>query len=310
MPQFSGIIPPIVTPLKAVDQLASQAVGRVCEHLIAGRVSGIFALGTTGEGPSLTYQIRYEMVECVCEAVAGRIPVLVGITDTSLVEAIHLAEHAAANNAAAVVAAPPYYFPTDQTGLIEWYTALADQSPLPVMIYNMPGCVGIEIAVETVERLSQHPNIIGVKDSSGNLENFRALCNSFSDSEFAVFMGPEELIPEAVAAGADGGVSGGGNLLPNVYVDMFAAARANDAAEVDRLMKIVKAVFAGIYNDPSGKMNLIPALKLAMEHCGLCSRLAAPPLRSLEAAHQDQVLHALPEVLKLAGSPLTVAPRV
>ena len=245
MAMFTGIIPPLVTPLKAIDQLDTDAAERVCEHLITGGVKGVFALGTTGEGPSLTYQIRYEMVECVCDAVAGRVPVLVGVTDCVLPEAIHLAEHAAANNAAAIVAAAPFYFPTDQRGLVEWFTMLADASPLPVLLYNMPGCVGIELELDTVRQLSQHPNIVGAKDSSGNLAGFQELCDAFADSDFAVFMGPEELIPEAVAAGADGGVCGGGNLLPHVYVDLFNAAKAGDDAEVARLKGIVDSVFNG-----------------------------------------------------------------
>ncbi|MCP4783452.1 MAG: dihydrodipicolinate synthase family protein [Fuerstiella sp.] len=308
MPQFSGIIPPVVTPLTRPDQLDGDAVRRIVEHLLTGGVKGLFVLGTTGEGPSLTYQIRYEMVEVACEAAAGRVPVLVGVTDTSLAESLLLAEHAAASGAAAIVAAAPYYFATSQNAVADWFRQLADSSPLPLMLYNMPGCVEIHLALDTVVELSGHPNIVGVKDSSGDLDYFRQLCGAFSDNpDFAVFMGPEELIPQAVAAGADGGVCGGGNLLPRTYVDLFEASKRGDESEIRRLRNVVEQVFEHIYRDPAGEMNLIPALKLAMRLRGICSSCIAPPLPPLTPEHTTQVTSELATVLNIAGVESTAA---
>jgi len=302
MPRFSGIIPPVVTPLTRPDQLDVEAVRRIVEHLVSGGVKGLFVLGTTGEGPSLTYQIRYEMVEVVCDAVAGRVPVLVGVTDTSLAESLLLAEHAAASGAEAIVAAAPYYFATSQNAVADWFRQLADSSPLPLMLYNMPGCVEIHLALDTVVELSTHQNIVGVKDSSGDLEYFRQLCGTFSaNDEFAVFMGPEELIPEAVAAGADGGVCGGGNLLPRTYVDLFEASKRGDESEIRRLRNVVEHVFDHIYRNPAGKMNLIPALKLAMQLRGICTSCTAPPLTPLTPEHATQITSKLATVLDVAG---------
>ncbi|MCP4175162.1 MAG: dihydrodipicolinate synthase family protein [Fuerstiella sp.] len=302
MPRFSGIIPPVVTPLTRPDQLDVDAARRIVEHLLTGGVNGLFVLGTTGEGPSLTYQIRYEMVEVVCEAAASRVSVLVGVTDTSLAESLHLAEHAAANGAAAIVAAAPYYFATSQNAVADWFRQLADSSPLPLVLYNMPGCVGIHLALDTVTELSAHPNIVGVKDSSGELDYFQHLCAAFcDDSDFAVFMGPEELIPQAVAAGADGGVCGGGNLLPRTYVDLFAASKRADESEIRRLSNVVEQVFEHVYRDPSGEMNLIPALKLAMRLRGICTGCTAPPLPPLTPEHTTQITVNLAKVLNAAG---------
>jgi 4-hydroxy-tetrahydrodipicolinate synthase len=273
--------------------------------VISGGVQGLFVLGTTGEGPSLSYQIRYEMVERTCEVVAGRVPVLVGITDSCLAESLQLAEHAANSQAAAVVAAAPFYYAVSQTELKAWFHSLADKSPLPVLLYNMPGCVGINLELATVVELAQHPNIIGVKDSGGDLSYFQQLCREFTASDFIVFMGPEELLPEAVAAGADGGVCGGANLLPHVYVNLFNAAKANDAVKIAAGLQIVEDVFASIYRDPQGVMNLIPALKRAMEHCGLCTSTAAPPLPQLSTGHAEQIQHRLNHLLHTAESSLT-----
>lgn len=307
MPRFSGIIPPVVTPLLFEDRLDTAAVDRIVNHLIGGGVSGLFVLGTTGEGPSVNYQIRYELIERACEAATGRVPVLVGVTDSCLSESLHLAQHAANCGAAAIVAAAPYYYATDQAGLIRWFQKLADQSPLPLMLYNMPGCVGIHLECSTVQTLSQHANIVGVKDSSGDVEYFQQLCHVLADEpDFAIFMGPEELIPEAVAAGAHGGVCGGGNLLPGLYVRLFAAAKKGDLDTAAQLRQVVDAVFRQIYRDENGNMNLIPALKLAMEYCGLCSRCVAPPLPDVSPAHHQQLVAGLSQVLELAESDLTV----
>ena len=306
MPQFSGIIPPVVTPLRTFDQLDLSAVEHIVGHLLSGGVNGLFVLGTTGEGPSLNYQIRYEMVERTCEVVKGNAPVLVGVTDTSLQESIDLARHAASSGAAAVVAAAPYYFQTSQKAVFDWFTALADASPLPLMLYNMPGCVEIVLSLDTIERLSAHDNIVGVKDSGGDLSYFRQLCQQFQHEDFAVFMGPEELIPQAVEAGADGGVCGGGNLLPSVYVKLFNAAKNGDAAEIKRLVAIVDQMFQHIYKCPNGNMNLIPALKYAMSQAGLCSNVIAPPLLEPSPEHLSQIRSQLPDLLSTSMSPLSM----
>src|SRR6187401_480832 len=111
---YRGIIPPIITPLKDRDTLDVAGLENLVAHMLAGGVHGIFALGTTGEAPSLSYRLRREMVERTCQLVAGKVPVLVGITDTSFVESVELARHSAAQGAKAVVLSAPYYFPVGQ----------------------------------------------------------------------------------------------------------------------------------------------------------------------------------------------------
>lgn len=137
-PRFRGIVPPMVTPLLGGDELDVAGLERLVEHLIAGGVSGIFILGTTGEAPSLSYRLRRELIERSARLIAGRVPMLVGITDTSLVESLDLAGHSADCGAAAVVAAPPYYLPPGQPELREYLDHLAGRTPLPLMLYNMP----------------------------------------------------------------------------------------------------------------------------------------------------------------------------
>lgn len=162
----------MVTPLIDNNTLDRDGTVRLVEHMIAGGVHGIFILGTTGEAQSLAYHLRYELTELVCSAVAGRVPVLVGVTDTSLEESLRLAHKAAECGAAAVVAAPPYYFAPSQTELTMYYKALADALPLPLCLYNMPVHVKVSLEPATVKELAGHPNIIGLKDSSSNMVYF------------------------------------------------------------------------------------------------------------------------------------------
>ncbi len=300
---FSGVIPPVVSPMIVPDQLDGLAVRGIVEHLIIGGASGLFVLGTTGEGPSLTYQMRYEMVEQTCEAAAGRVPVLVGVTDTSLAESIALADHAGRCQAAAIVAAAPFYFDVPQSALVSWFDALATASPLPLMLYNMPSCVGIVLDPETVDTLSGHPNIVGIKDSGGDMDYFADLCRRYRGREdFVIFMGPEERLAEAVALGAAGGVCGGANLLPAVYTSLYKAALRGDSSEIAQWKDVIRRVFEGVYLDIDGHMQLIPGLKSAMSELGLCRAVVAPPLSVVSGLHASRIRAVLPQLLETAIS--------
>jgi len=280
------------------DQLDVPAVGRIVEHLIAGGVSGIFVLGTTGEGPSLTQKMRYEMVEVTCKVVAGRIPVFVGVTETCLAESIALAKHAAACQAAAIVSAAPFYFDVSQKALEAWFDALATAAQLPLMLYNMPSCVGVVLDPGIVETLSHHPNIIGIKDSGGDMFYFKNLCEKYRQrKDFVIFIGPEERLGDAVALGAAGGVCGGANLLPHLYTSFYKAATLNDSATIAKCKVQIQSVFNSVYCDTDDKMNLIPGLKRAMHERGLCSAMVAPPLLPVTEAHASKICSALPQLV-------------
>ena len=299
MASFSGVIPPVVSPMIAPDQLDGPAVDRIVEHLISGGVSGLFVLGTTGEGPSLTYQMRYEMVELTCAAAAGRVPVFVGVTDTCLAESIALAEHASRCQAAAIVAAAPFYFDVSQQALEIWFDALATASPLPLMLYNMPSCVDVVLGPAIVDSLSHHPNIIGIKDSGGDMAYFESLCERHRHrSDFVIFMGPEERLAEAVALGAAGGVCGGANLLPHVYTALYKAATRGDHTAIAESKDLIRRIFESVYFDDNGRMKLIPGLKRAMHFLGLCSPVVAPPLSLVTEPHASRIRSTLPQLFE------------
>ncbi|MHC4370339.1 MAG: dihydrodipicolinate synthase family protein, partial [Planctomycetota bacterium] len=194
-----GIIPPLVTPLLDRDTLDTAGLERLIEHVLAGGVHGLFILGTTGEAPSLSYRLRYELIDRVCRQVSGRVPVLVGITDTSFVESVNIARKAEDAGARAVVLAPPYYFPAGQMELLEYLKHLTAELPLPVFLYNMPSHTKLVFEPETIRAAADFPGVAGIKDSSGNMMYFRRLQALLRDRpDFSVLMGPEELLAEAV----------------------------------------------------------------------------------------------------------------
>ena len=169
------------------------------------------------------------LLDKTATCISGRVPLLVGITDASFYESLKIARIAADNNASALVAAPPYYFALGQPELVEYYEALATQSPLPLYLYNMPSHTKIMIEMDTVKALTQHENIIGLKDSSASGVYFCKLLHLFHDRpDFGLYVGPEEMMASMVLMGAHGGVTGGANVYPEIYVKTFHAAAAKD----------------------------------------------------------------------------------
>lgn len=291
---IKGIIPPMITPLKGDDELDLEGTSRLVEHMLAGGVHALFLLGTTGEAQSLTYRLRYEFVERVCRQVAGRVPVLVGVTDTSLDESVRLAEHAAKCGAVGVVAAAPYYFAPSQQELIEYYTALADRLPLPLYLYNMPSHVKVFLEPATVKTLADHPNIVGLKDSSANMTYFQTLIYHLGDrDDFALYVGPEELTGECVLMGADGGVNGGANLFPELYVAMYDAACKHDIARVRELQHRIMQISTSIYTVGKYGSSYLKGVKCALSLLGICDDYLSYPYRKFRTEERNRIRQAL-----------------
>ncbi len=294
MKKIQGIIPPMITPLKGNDELDREGTVRLVEHMLKGGVHALFILGTTGEAQSLTYRLRYEFVELVCKQVAGRVPVLVGVTDTSLDESVKLAEVAARNGAVGVVAAAPYYFAPSQQELIEYFTALADALPLPLYLYNMPSHVKVFLEAATVKKLAEHPNIVGLKDSSANMTYFQTLLYHLGGrDDFALYVGPEELTGESVLLGADGGVNGGANMFPELYVAMYDAAVAHDVERVRELQRRIMQISVSIYTVGKYGSSYLKGVKCALSLLGICDDYLSYPYRKFRAEERQRVREAL-----------------
>lgn len=293
---LKGIVPPLVTPLRDRDTLDVEGTHRLIEHVIAGGVAGVFALGSTGEAPSLSYRLRREVIQTVTQVVNGRIPVFVGITDTAFVESIRLAEAAAAAGADAVVLTTPYYFPAGQTELLQYITHMVDELPLPLMLYNMPGLTKVWFEVPSVAELTSIPSIIGIKDSSGDMDYFQQLIGlKQARPDWTVLIGPEHLTATAVQLGGDGGVNGGANVFPTLFVELFAAATAGDTARLRELQQRVDAL-QKIYAVGKYGSRFIKATKCALSLLGICSDRMAEPFNHFLPPERSKVATILETV--------------
>ena len=289
-----GIVPPMITPLCGRDELDVPGLERLIEHILAGGVSGLFILGTTGEGPSLGYRLRKELIERTCRQVKGRVPVLVGITDTAFVESVNVARWSADAGANAVVLAPPYYLPEGQPELREYLDHLVPELPLPLFLYNMPALTKVSYELETVRRAMDNPHIIGLKDSSGNMTYFHHAIGLLKHRpDWTLLIGPEELLADAVTAGGHGGVCGGANIHPRLYVELFQAAQAGNNVRVRDLHAEVMHICNNLYRIGHHPSAIIKGLKCALALLGVCDDFMAEPFHRFRREERDRVRVAL-----------------
>ncbi len=289
-----GIIPPLVTPLLDNNTLDVEGLERLIEHVISGGVHGIFILGTTGEFASLGYSLRQELIERTCLLVKGRVPVLVGISDSAFAESLNLARKSADCGVDAVVLTPPYYFSSGQPELLEYFKRIMAQMPLPLFIYNMPVHTKVMIAPETVLAASEIPGIIGMKDSSANLPYFNQVQYLLRDRpDFTFMVGPEEILSEFVLMGGHGGVNGGANLFPKLYVDLYDASLNRDFEKISLLRSKVLQICSSVYNVGHFGSSYLKGLKCALSIQGICSDFMAEPFHRFKENERAKIKEAL-----------------
>ena len=294
---LTGIIPPMITPLRGRDELDVAGLERLIEHILAGGVSGLFILGTTGEGPSLSYRLRSELIQRACKQVNHRVPVLVGITDTSFVESLNVARSAADSGAGALVVAPPYYLPEAQPELQEYLEHLIPELPLPIYLYNMPALTKVHFELETVRRAMDEPRIIGLKDSSGDLNYFKSAAEMILQRpDWSLLIGPEEKLFDSLQLGGNGGVSGGANLFPKLYVKLVEAHRAGNLARAQELQRQIQRVSDSFYRIGKYSSSIIKGIKCAASCLGLCNDFMAEPFHRFRATEADLVKTRLKEI--------------
>ena len=285
---FQGIFPPMITPLNADFSLDVASTEKLIEHLIEGGVHGIFIIGTTGESASISPDVKSDLIRLTCKKVNGRVPVLVGITESSFVQSLDLAAIAHESGASALVAATPFYINIDQDEVVNYFQKLADAVKLPLFLYDMPSHTKVKIEIASAVTLSAHPNIIGLKDSTGDKANFAALCEAFKDQpEFKLFIGPEEILAETLEMGGHGGVSGGANMFPKLYVSLYEAFQKNETDKVKSLQDTIQFLSGNIYQNGTYKSSYLKGLKGSLSFEGLCNGVLALPLYSYSESDLD-----------------------
>lgn len=282
--QLSGIVVPLVTPLKENISVDEQGLEHLVEHVLGGNVDALFVLGTTGEGPCLSSQAKHAVIRLTNDYLRGRAKSLVGITDVSPEQSIKWSKIAADNGADAVVVAPPPYFPFTQKELVEYVRCIVRHSPLPVILYNIPRITKTAFEMESIMQLADENKVIGFKDSSRDLNYFLEVLQLIKTrSDWTVLTGAEELLIPSMEAGADGGVLGGANLFADVLSAFYQAIKNNNAAEIAR-MESVLADCRRIYAMGTGATSSIQVIKYLLERKGICSRKMSLPFKELDEA--------------------------
>ena len=294
---LEGIIVPLVTPLSGNDRIDIKGLNNLIEHVIQGGVHGIFILGTTGEAQSLSMKQREEMIKETSRILKNRLPLLVGVSDTSISDSAALAQKAYEAGAYAVVATPPYYFATDQSELIEYFENLVSALPLPLFLYNMPVHTKVAFDAKTIKRIAQNKKVIGFKDSSANGTYLQTVMYTMKENpEFMIFVGPEEMTAEMVLMGANGGVNGGANLFPELYVELYNAAKAHHIEKVRTLQQKVMRISTGIYSKSTYASSYLKGLKCALSIAGICNDFPAMPFTHFDKEYRNEIEKAMMEI--------------
>jgi 4-hydroxy-tetrahydrodipicolinate synthase len=306
--RLRGIIPPMVTPLATPSQLDEEATRRQLRRLLGAGVHGVFILGTTGEGPSLGATLQRRLIDVTCAEIAGAVPVLAGISAAAFDESLALARHAADRGVAALTITPPFYFPLGQDEIVEYFEHLAPRLPLPFVVYDIPAMTKTHIEPATMQRLLGLPGLIGIKDSSGQMIYHHELLRlARARDEVAVLIGPEELLAEAVLAGGHGGVPGGANLDPALYVQLYHAARRRDLAALEALRERL-FLLRGIYQRGRYGSSMIKGVKCALKLMGVCGDVMTEPFQPFGPRQTAEIADLLSRLgLLPAARPLSVA---
>ncbi|BAP45247.1 dihydrodipicolinate synthase [Pseudomonas sp. StFLB209] len=225
--KFTGIVPALVTPFDARQQIDEQAFGNLIESLIDAGVHGLFVLGTNGEFFALSEAEKVRIARLTVEAARGRVPVIAGTGAFATRDVIELNKKMTDVGVQALSVITPFFNAVSQAELINHYSAIGDASPLPIMLYNIPAKTGMSIGIPAVATLSQHPQIKGIKDSAGNFDSLVQMLRYRSD-DFAVFAGTDSLIYWNLLAGGDGAVAATANAVPQVVMDIWNRFQAGD----------------------------------------------------------------------------------
>ncbi|MGC3022013.1 dihydrodipicolinate synthase family protein [Brevibacterium sp. FAM 24630] len=295
MTDFHGIIPPLLTPRTAGGDIDRAGLAALVDHLISGGVHGIFVLGSSGEVPYLSNAERDLVLETALEAAAGRVPVLVGISEQTTVRVLEEADRLLAIGGDAAVVTTPFYALSDAAEVERHLRSIAAHVSVPVFAYDVPVRTHMKMPLDVLVRLAEEGVIAGVKDSSGDDVGFRRLLLATKHlPDFAVFTGHEVVTDGAMLGGAAGIVPGLGNVDPAGYVRIFDAAKSGDwstvVAEQDRVARLFDITGAATPGRVSAGAAGLGGFKTALQLMGvISSNTMAEPMESLNAAEAEKV---------------------
>lgn len=289
--KFQGTGIALITPFQQDYSVDVKALERIVNHVIDGGADFLVALGTTSEAPTLNEDEKRLVVETILQVNAGRLPVMLGLggnSTQSVIEQIHRQDFTGIDGILSVV---PYYNKPNQRGMKAHFEAIADASPVPVIVYNVPGRVGVNLQAATCVALAQHPNIIAVKEASGNLTQIMEILRDKPD-DFNVISGDDGITQPLMALGAKGVISVAANAYIKPFASMMKASREGNTPEALRLhfkmLKMNQLIFAD--GNPAG-------IKCVLHEMGLCNNILRKPLVPVSETVEMQIKEELKNLI-------------
>ncbi|MFC6903823.1 dihydrodipicolinate synthase family protein [Halalkalicoccus tibetensis] len=288
---FTGALCPIVTPLDD-GEVDEESLASLAEFILDGGVDGLFPCGTTGEFASLTPEQRQQVIGTVAEA-AGDAPVIAGAAGTSVPEILDRIEEAEAAGADAAAIVGPYFHTANSAeGTRQFFEAIAEETALPLYLYNIPMYVGNEIPAETVGALAEHDSVRGIKDTSGDLSYFLTVDRKTPEG-FVLFQGFDSLLVPALRMGSNGGVHALANVIPEVFAELIESADEERGAELQR--EAIAPLF-----DLCAEYGFAPATKAALLHRDVIPNdEVKPPLVALDEEAREEIGEAVDRALSV-----------
>lgn len=280
---FEGVLPAIITPFFRDSSMSLDLEGLESniESLLQRGVHGIVPCGSTGESATLTFEEHETVIAKTVEVVDGRVPVLAGTGSNSTAEAMRLTRSAKDAGADGALIISPYYNKPNRSGLIKHFTKLADLD-LPIVIYNVPGRTAQNLQPDLVAELAEHPNIVGIKEASGDITQVSRIIEETQDEDFSVLSGDDAMTLPILAIGGTGVISVAANVVPGLMVEMYESFSAGDLAHAQDLHYILSPLMRAMFIDT----NPIP-VKKAVELLGMAAGPVRLPLDELDAARTE-----------------------
>jgi 4-hydroxy-tetrahydrodipicolinate synthase len=281
--KFFGTGVALITPFEANGNMDYTALTKLVEFVSTGGVNYLVLLGTTAETPTLTTEEKSKILSCVKSVNKAKLPIMVGIGGNNTLEVVDKIKHSDFSGVDALLSVAPYYNKPSQQGMYAHYTAIADASPVPVMLYNVPSRTGVNLAADTTLRLAQHKNIFGTKEASGNLSQMGCILRD-KPKDFLVVSGDDGLTLPLMSIGGQGVISVAANAFPKQISSMVSLAQAqkyDEAAKIHlQMMELIDALFAE--GNPVG-------IKAALAVQGMISNILRLPLVPASAALMDKI---------------------
>ncbi|MGB4196018.1 MAG: 4-hydroxy-tetrahydrodipicolinate synthase [Methanoculleus sp.] len=280
---FEGVLPAIITPFFRDSSMSLDLEGLESniESLLQRGVHGIVPCGSTGESATLTFEEHETVIARTVEVVDGRVPVLAGTGSNSTAEAMRLTRSAKDAGADGALIISPYYNKPNRSGLIKHFTKLADLD-LPIVIYNVPGRTAQNLQPDLVAELAEHPNIVGIKEASGDITQISRIIEETQDEDFSVLSGDDAMTLPILAIGGAGVISVAANIVPGLMVEMYESFSAGDLAHAQDLHYILSPLMRAMFIDT----HPIP-VKKAVELLGMAAGPVRLPLDELDAARTE-----------------------